>query len=411
MSNLHKQPITIDWNLELENVVEKYEPLLFKLNTLAVIHPYIIIGSKNNIFIYLLLNINKIKLIKQFTLHSEINYITKYKDLYILIVGENGLVYYLKKNINFSKIEDSFQLIEIFKNGNESTWSISLFNGITAIGDNSHIIKIQHLKENLKLEESQLENKQENEEEENNTTTTIENFQLIGHKHNLPHLDCYSENRLLSCSIDGTCKIWDINERKILYESSFLKGDWIWLGKRLSKRYFRKYYSSSIISNQNTIMEVSMFKKDKEEDNLFFIGTKNYIYLLNYNLSKIYYKLFFKPTRAYGVVPNWAIDSLDRITLFEIIPELNLICLAKQNDTKVILFKMICTKIENNEEEEENDYQLVPIEILPKKDISNTLIVSISYDKNRLFILCLDKTLYIYRLDNIVKDCLDEILI
>ncbi|EFC48089.1 predicted protein [Naegleria gruberi] len=391
-----------------------YELNLYKLNCVEAFYPYLIVGCKKHLIIYQIQvgNINSArenvsyKHLMTHKLESEINYMTKSDHDKIFIVGEKGMTRMLIKTSIIEESEGNLiteqsnssnslvrleklglKLINLYQNRNESTWSISYFGGVWVLGDNSHVIKI-HLP-NFDQKEP---------------------FTLIGHKHNLPHLNLYSTSRLLSCSIDQSCKVWDVEERKILYSHDF-------------DECFEMSSNEHIQKTSETCSDI------------FIIGTQNYIYLLNDTLDTVLFKIFYKPFRGLSHIPQYIYESLDRVSVCRVIPKYNLVLIAKQNDNKVILFRLVHSihsgevKTEVNSTSEnsstiiappplnEHCYSLIPITCLPSAQTQNQCIIGTTYDEvlDRIFIQCLDGQVFVYDLNLIISPltttCIDNIIV
>nr|CAG4717559.1 unnamed protein product [Naegleria fowleri] len=329
-----------------ELIIDEYNLELFKLNCVACLYPYVFIAYRKSVIIYRNSGKNSsIEYVHTIKLAHEINFIRNSYNK-IFIVGEEGMtmmILKLEKDSTLNEFNDEIafapsksqqdsdleqqyglKLINLHQNSHESTWSISYDgpSGIFAVGDNSHIIKV-HLPDCKEKEP----------------------FTLEGHSHNLPCLHLYSKDRLLSCSIDKSCKVWDLTERKVLYNHDF--NEWCW----------------------------------------------SYVYLLNSSMDTVLYKLFLKPIRGLRLLPGHIYGALERVSLLQVIEKHNLILIAKQNDNKVLLLRMVYC-------EQRKEYSLTPVDILPALTLENQCIIGLGYCEvlDRIYILCLDKQMYCYDL-------------
>jgi len=356
--------------------LEEYTLQLFKMNVMECLHPYLLIASGVDVLIYLFNKDNTYKYLHRVSFSDEINFMTK-SDGKVFLVGDSGITYMMIKMSEMAHSDSLYRgdvlsqlglkLIKLYQNQNESTWSISSHSGLFAVGDNSHIIKI-HLPD----------------------CTETKPFELVGHKHNVPCLNMYARDRLLSCSIDCTCRIWDLNTRRQLHSRKL--DDWVWVGHHLEGRHFKTVGNAP----------------ETPEEDIFLVATKKHIYLLNHNLETILFETKFSPGRATRLLPSVMISSLDRISICKVLPKYNLVLLAKQNDNKVILFRMLCV---------DGKYGLVPLSAIPALSLQNQCVLSVAVDEeyDRIYIACLDKELFVYDLRFLLSDelgpSLEEVLV
>ncbi|KAI7871131.1 WD40-repeat-containing domain protein [Spinellus fusiger] len=100
-----------------------------------------------------------------------------------------------------------------------STWGIALHGsqGLVAVSTNDKKITVFNI---LKLTESTLlfENKKRTvKRAAGNILGGLEKCDLIGHEHNIPNIDFNETGEyLVSCSIDKTCRVWDIAHQKVV---------------------------------------------------------------------------------------------------------------------------------------------------------------------------------------------------
>ncbi|KAG2392586.1 hypothetical protein C9374_011311 [Naegleria lovaniensis] len=352
-----------------ELIIDEYSLELFKLNCVACLFPYVFIASRKSIIIYRNGKNSSLEYLHTIKVAQEINFIRNCHNK-IFFVGEEGMTMMIlkqendlnefheatpiaeKKNQQDLNIEQyGLKLINLYQNSHESTWSISYDDqsGIFVVGDNSHVIKVH-----------------------SPDCKEKEPFTLEGHSHNLPCLHLFSKDRLLSCSIDKSCKVWDLKEGKVLYNYDF--NEWCWIGARLNSKSFLHA------------------PKDSNPTDIFLIGTQSYIYLLSSTMDTVLYKLFLKPIRGLRLLPGHIYGALERVSLLQVIEKHNLVLLAKQNDNKILLFRMIY--------EQNKEYSLMPVDLLPSLSLENQCVIGLSYceELDRIYVLCLDKQMYCYDL-------------
>ncbi|KAJ3103479.1 hypothetical protein HDU97_010062 [Phlyctochytrium planicorne] len=127
------------------------------------------------------------------------------EDEALLAVDDGGGVYaWFTGNMNRQPL--------VFQN-DESTWGMAAHaeKRYIAVSANNHRITIY---KTSTLEDTVLEGNQKT---------------LAGHGHNIPSIDFHDcGDYLASCSIDGTCRIWDIASATTLRVVRNAKNDWLW---------------------------------------------------------------------------------------------------------------------------------------------------------------------------------------
>ena len=128
--------------------------------------------------------------------------------------------------------------------------------------------------------------------------------------------------------------------------------------------------------------------------------------MIKFIISKILFKLFYKPFRGLSHLPQYIYESLDRITFCKVIEKFNLILIGKQNDNKLILFRMVDCLEKDNLNNITHLYSLIPIHCLPYKEINNQCISGVTHDEvlDRIYILCIDGQIFIYDLNILLND-------
>ncbi|ORX87013.1 hypothetical protein K493DRAFT_81758 [Basidiobolus meristosporus CBS 931.73] len=147
---------------------------------------------------------------------------------------------------------------------NVSTWGIAL-NGprhLLAVSANSHNITVYNLRGSRRSESSltDIESDTPLSELEDTTysTTSLDSpdvnsstTTLTGHKHNVPSIDISPCGEfLVSCSIDGTCRVWNLRNGETIYKNS-IGNAWGWTALFVSVASF-KHISSFALGWENT---------------------------------------------------------------------------------------------------------------------------------------------------------------
>ncbi|KAJ3410068.1 hypothetical protein HDV05_004113 [Chytridiales sp. JEL 0842] len=121
----------------------------------------------------------------------------------------------------------------LLMNDNESTWGVAIHGPkrLLAVSANSHAITIFVLAHDKEIGASRKT--------------------LVGHQHNIPCIDFNSNGDFLaSCSIDGSCRIWNVNTGECLYE--IFSGDrqkWNWSVRFVPRGCVREVEQSTPSSN------------------------------------------------------------------------------------------------------------------------------------------------------------------
>jgi WD40 repeat protein len=114
----------------------------------------------------------------------------------LVVVGDQGIVLvYFTMNIERKPITLM---------NDSSTWGSAVKGSFIAISDNAYKVKIWNM----------ISNEHQNE------------YILQGHEHNIPCVDISSKGILVSCSIDRTCRVWDVLKQQQL--AIFRNEQWNW---------------------------------------------------------------------------------------------------------------------------------------------------------------------------------------
>ncbi|KAL0077465.1 WD40-repeat-containing domain protein, partial [Phycomyces blakesleeanus] len=130
----------------------------------------------------------------------------------LVTVAENG-------HVGVWITEDLDKEPLVLRHEDVSTWGLAIHkDGLVAVSTNNKIVTVFNILELTKTSRM-FENDPDSKRKrrKRNALKDKKVVNLVGHEHNIPNIDfSHSGRYIASCSIDRTCRVWDLTKEKVV---------------------------------------------------------------------------------------------------------------------------------------------------------------------------------------------------